>query len=200
MNKPRSAAMTISLAVLLSTILTITTSHERAVAGIYNRSAAVAYADQWSANDPDSVRNPDYPNFGNDCTNFASQVLYAGGMPTQGSRESACYPEDWWKPYSLFGFWHWPHSWSVAECQRQRMAMYSSQFQLWASSEIYNQQGGDILQIAEDWGPTPTHSRVIIGPGYDIVNGYWYSQLISQHTTDRKRRFWNIALDPSWPM
>ncbi len=80
------------------------------------------------------------------------------------------------------------------------MAGYPSQYQLWASSEIYNQQGGDILQVAEDWGPTPTHSRVIIGPGYDIVTGYWYSQLISQHTTDRKRRVWNINLDPSWPL
>ncbi len=42
----------------------------------YNRQAAVAYARQWALN-----RNPAYYNFeeiGGDCTNFASQCLYAG--------------------------------------------------------------------------------------------------------------------------
>jgi len=80
----RSLAIAASLVVAVSTILGVTTFQQPAVAGLYNRAAAVAYADQWSANDPDYVRNPDYPNFDNDCTNFASQVLYAGGMPTPG--------------------------------------------------------------------------------------------------------------------
>lgn len=42
----------------------------------YNRQAAVAYAHRWAY-----YRNPDYYNFdelGGDCTNFASQCLYAG--------------------------------------------------------------------------------------------------------------------------
>lgn len=42
----------------------------------YDRQAAVAYAHQWAYH-----RNPDYYNFdelGGDCTNFASQCLYAG--------------------------------------------------------------------------------------------------------------------------
>lgn len=43
---------------------------------IYNRAAAVAYAHEWAFR-----RNPAYYNFeniGGDCTNFASQVLFAG--------------------------------------------------------------------------------------------------------------------------
>ncbi len=43
---------------------------------IYNRSAAVAYARKWAL-----LRNPAYYDFeslGGDCTNFASQCLYAG--------------------------------------------------------------------------------------------------------------------------
>lgn len=43
---------------------------------IYNRSAAVAYAKEWALH-----RNPRYYNFdgiGGDCTNFASQCLFAG--------------------------------------------------------------------------------------------------------------------------
>lgn len=42
----------------------------------YNREAAVAYAHRWAYH-----RNPDFYNFdalGGDCTNFASQCLYAG--------------------------------------------------------------------------------------------------------------------------
>lgn len=42
----------------------------------YNREAAVAYAKEWALN-----RNPDYVDFesmGGDCTNFASQCLFAG--------------------------------------------------------------------------------------------------------------------------
>ena len=43
----------------------------------YNREAAVAYARKWAFS-----RNPAFYNFdklGGDCTNFASQCLYAGG-------------------------------------------------------------------------------------------------------------------------
>ena len=42
----------------------------------YNRNAAVAYAKKWALG-----RNPEYYNFdgiGGDCTNFASQCIYAG--------------------------------------------------------------------------------------------------------------------------
>ena len=42
----------------------------------YNRAAAVAYASKWALR-----RNPKYYNFdnlGGDCTNFASQCIYAG--------------------------------------------------------------------------------------------------------------------------
>lgn len=43
---------------------------------LYNREAAVAYARKWAFS-----RNPafyDFENIGGDCTNFASQCLYAG--------------------------------------------------------------------------------------------------------------------------
>lgn len=42
----------------------------------YNRDAAVAYANKWALS-----RNPayfDFENLGGDCTNFASQCIYAG--------------------------------------------------------------------------------------------------------------------------
>ena len=53
----------------------------------YNRSAAVAYARKWAY-----ARNPEYYDFseiGGNCTNFASQCIYAGSgvmnyTPTYG--------------------------------------------------------------------------------------------------------------------
>ena len=45
----------------------------------YGRAAAVAYAHRWAYR-----RNPKFYNYdaiGGDCTNFASQCLYAGGSP-----------------------------------------------------------------------------------------------------------------------
>ena len=53
----------------------------------YDRAAAVLYAHQWAYG-----RNPafyDYENLGGDCTNFASQCIYAGSgimnfTPTYG--------------------------------------------------------------------------------------------------------------------
>jgi RHS repeat-associated protein len=41
-----------------------------------DRSNAVEYAEKWGG----EKQNPDYPHFGSDCTNFASQVLAAGGL------------------------------------------------------------------------------------------------------------------------
>lgn len=45
----------------------------------YNREAAVAYANRWAYS-----FNPEFYNFdsiGGDCTNFASQCMFAGGLP-----------------------------------------------------------------------------------------------------------------------
>lgn len=55
----------------------------------YNRTAAVEYAKKWSLK-----RNPDYFNFdgiGGDCTNFASQCLYAGSGVMNYTRDTGWY-------------------------------------------------------------------------------------------------------------
>jgi len=55
----------------------------------YNRQDAVNYANRWALS-----RNPayyDYSNIGGDCTNFASQVLYAGTGVMNYNRENGWY-------------------------------------------------------------------------------------------------------------
>ena len=46
---------------------------------MYNREAAVRYANKWW-----DSRNPAFPAFDVDCTNFISQCLLAGGAPMHG--------------------------------------------------------------------------------------------------------------------
>ena len=46
---------------------------------MYNREAAVRYANTWW-----DSRNPAFPSFDVDCTNYISQCLLAGGAPMHG--------------------------------------------------------------------------------------------------------------------
>lgn len=164
----------------------------------------MAYADQWTSNtdygDP-KKRNPAYPDWGNDCTNFVSQVLYAGGYPVRGNQDDGCYVWDWWRPYQIAGsWWGYTWAWSLAECQRQYFSYHPSEFQL-TSYAVYLSPG-DFLQMDQsgDGYLSPTHARVMMGSGTDVVTGIWYQNLINQHTGDRKRRFWEVGIDPTWPL
>jgi hypothetical protein len=123
-------------------------------------------------------------------------VLYAGGVPeTLNKRLNACYYTDWFRPVpaiNQYGY-AWTHSWTVAECQRQMMSYYSDYFLLvfWSVGDLLP---GDILQMDLDHVGTPTHSRVMIGPGIDLVTGASWSNLYDQHTADRKHRGWGEQL------
>ena len=48
----------------------------------FDREAAAAYARKWATG-----TNPNYPRFDNDCTNFVSQVMLAGGWPMLGDHK-----------------------------------------------------------------------------------------------------------------
>jgi hypothetical protein len=86
--------------------------------GTFNAERAVAYAYQWRTS-----RNPNYPNFGNDCTNFLSQIMRAGNM--QMMREYRHGKGSWWihGPEGLQR-WDWTHSWAVANDFTHQMLKY----------------------------------------------------------------------------
>lgn len=83
----------------------------------YNRQAAVAYADQWA-----NSLNYSYPStFANDCTNYVSQALLAGGIQQRpgGLTASPTDPTLWYvKDTTLPGqqlkSFIWSNTWSVA--------------------------------------------------------------------------------------
>jgi hypothetical protein len=90
------------------------------------RRRAIEYADRWAGSAADPHRaNPDYENFGDgggDCTNFASQVMRAGGFKDVGDGIDDWHrgdADDWYYNNGL----HFPgndrsNTWSVAQANR----------------------------------------------------------------------------------
>lgn len=83
----------------------------------YDRHAAVRYAYEWTQ-DGECKRNPKFPDFskfpffGNDCTNFASQVIHAGGIGLDGDGWFRTeYTINEWYCRSDRGVWRWSSSW-----------------------------------------------------------------------------------------
>jgi hypothetical protein len=70
----------------------------------YNREAAAAYARRWATS-----YNPDYKQFTNDCTNFISQALYAGGWTHTGSEFSRTANTTWY-----YGYFSQSYTWAGA--------------------------------------------------------------------------------------
>lgn len=103
----------------------------------YNRANAVAYAHEWAFR-----RNPQYYNFdrlGGDCTNFASQVLYAGSgvmnpTPTFG-----------WYYYSLN---ERSPAWSGVEYLHRFLTTNRGVGPVATETDISQVEPGDIIQLS----------------------------------------------------
>jgi len=85
----------------------------------YNRSAAVGYADQWALS-----RNSYYNNYpSQDCTNFASQIMAAGGLPQLNG--SVGDNNAWWFVYYTLQN---SNTWSAAANLQQHFSNYNGSY------------------------------------------------------------------------
>jgi Putative amidase domain len=176
----------------------------------YNRNNAANYAEAWAYG-----RNNNYPSYGADCTNFASQALRAGGYSFVGSPQYWNSGDDsqWWGTWGL-GYWFHTNSWSAVRDQ------YSFQMQhypggwleavLTTSDSAYfshwdnvNMIQGD--QLYYDWGRGEGMSHMAVqtygGWSQWMPPGQsWYGDLSAQHVTDRAYVSWNhIEVNGDWP-
>ncbi len=129
-----------------------------------NRSNAIDYAYTWSISGGTS-RNPAYPDFGaDDCTNFISQAMHAGGFAKSGSGDGCKHEDTSTKWYvnanpspplwciGDFRNWEWSTSWSVPWPFRNYFA-YQNSFAIehgWtldASVAKYYLSPGDVVQL-----------------------------------------------------
>ncbi len=99
----------------------------------YDRRAAVQYAERWW-NDANSA----YEFFkDNDCTNYISQCLRAGGAPMQGAPNRS---KGWWYQYN-----NWSFSWSVANALRWYLSGSTSGLKGEELSEPTQLLPGDVI-------------------------------------------------------
>lgn len=138
----------------------------------YDREKAVAYAHRWAYD-----RNPafyDFTDLGGDCTNFASQVLYAGSgimnfTPTFG-----------WYYVNLNK--RAPAWTGVNELHRFLTTNRGAGPQA-IEGDIYDIEEGDIIQLSFN-GRTFAHSPVVVDRGRNTPN----TILIAAHTNDSDNR------------
>ena len=126
----------------------------------YNRAAAVAYANEWAYR-----RNPEYFDFselGGNCTNFASQCLYAGSGVMNYT------PIYGWYYISLNN--RAPAWTGVDELYRFLTTNRGSgpRGRVTGLGEI---RDGDIIQLKFDNGPRFAHSPVVVDAGNNTPSG-----------------------------
>jgi len=144
------------------------------------RSNAIAYAYQWSTSGGTS-RNSAYPDFGvDDCTNFVSQAMKAGGFIEKGSGDGCKHentstewyvelnPSPPWWCTGDFRNWEWSTSWSVPWPFRDYFA-YQNDYAIphgWTtdvSTAKYFLSPGDVVQIQyEDNGEWISFHTMIV--------------------------------------
>lgn len=136
----------------------------------YNRDRAVEYAHKWAYK-----RNPKYLNFdelGGDCTNFASQVIYAG------SRVMNYTPIYGWYYNSSYDR---TASWTGVQFLYNFLIDNKSDGPFGEEVDIKDIAIGDIIQFSAD-GNTFSHSPIVVRIRYPInINNI----LIAAHSYDR---------------
>jgi len=161
----------------------------------YNPTAAASYADQWAA-----TSNPSYPVFtGDDCTNFVSQALHAGGISmvssyVGGDRSTL---KNWFVSGTSTD--NASFSWSIAFDQLQWLywQTYGGLARIYGPTQGSGSRSGvsvgDVLYF--DWDDSNrygvSHSVIQVGYGTD-PNG-WVGDLVDQHSVSRKHAFWNLG-------
>jgi hypothetical protein len=173
------------------------------VALAYSPTNAASYANQWvrDSEEGGALRNPDYPNFGNDCANFVSQALFAGGYDMQGFDGDTTKYVNWY--IYKENFLNWKHSMSWGSASNLLNFLYydgpggsplAHKTPAQGTSGFHQSGGATGDVIFYDWGLGEGISHVAIQVGYGIDNQApaWEGSLVDYHTTDREKAFWSL--------
>lgn len=149
-------------------------SHDetRDVRFVYDRRAAVRYAEQWW-ND----YNPKYKKFENDCTNFISQCLRAGGAPMTGYPNRS---KGWWMQNNS-----WSYSWSVANSLRLYLSNSKSGLRTVEKRSASELIPGDVICYDFEGDGRYNHNTIVVAKD---ANGM---PLVNAHTTNSRMRYWS---------
>ncbi|HHV59860.1 MAG TPA: amidase domain-containing protein [Clostridiaceae bacterium] len=138
----------------------------------YDRAKAVAYAHQWAFG-----RNPKYLNFeklGGDCTNFASQVIYAGSGIMNFTPIHGWYYVNSFKRTASWTGVNYLHKFLTGN--KDGPGPFAEEV------DVKDVEPGDIVQLSFQGGSHFNHSPVIVSTGaVPSVSNI----LIATHTIDR---------------
>jgi hypothetical protein len=121
---------------------------------IYDRNAAVAYAHEWAYK-----RNPryfDFSDLGGDCTNFASQVIYAGSKVMNYTPTMGWYYTDLYNRTAAWSGVKYLYNFLINNKWKGPFA---------EETDISQVKPGDIIQLSFD-GENFVHSPVVVETGY----------------------------------
>lgn len=137
----------------------------------YNRWKAVAYARKWALKR--NLRFGDFHDMGGDCTNFASQVIYAGGCPMNH------YKYGWY--YKSLN--NRAPAWTSVEYLYQFLINNKSSGPIGEEIDLDGLEIGDLVQLSFEKGKAYEHTPVVI----DILTGMrdYNKIIIAAHSIDR---------------
>ena len=138
----------------------------------YNRLKAVQYAERYWKD-----YNPAYQAFEDDCTNFISQCLHAGGVPM------------WGQPNRSRGWWYsgksWSYSWTVAHALNLLLQSSKSGLKATQVSSPQELMLGDIICYDFEGDGRFNHNTIVVAKDiYDMP-------LVNAHTFDSRMRYWS---------
>lgn len=145
----------------------------------YDRAEAVRYAEYWW-ND----YNPAYRRFEDDCTNYISQCLFAGGAPMRGA------------PNREVGWWYqtdnWSFSWSVAHSLRWYLSGSNQGLKASEVSSAEELMPGDVICYDFQGDDRWDHNTIV------VRKDMYGMPLVNAHTNNSRNRNWTYEDSAAW--
>lgn len=150
---------------------------------MYNPQQAVQYAERyWNGH------NPAFLHFNDDCTNFISQCLWAGGMPMVFSNQPS---RGWW--YRRQGRRHtWSYSWTVAHIFYTLLTKGGPSGKVVQVSSAEELSLGDVICYDFEGDGRFNHNTIVTG------KDSWGQPLVHAHTVNSRYRPWEYRDSHSW--
>ncbi|WP_017728821.1 amidase domain-containing protein [Halalkalibacterium ligniniphilum] len=146
---------------------------------MYDRREAVRYAERWWDD-----YNPQYIKFENNCTNFISQCLRAGGAPMTGMPNRS---KGWW-----FQQKNWSYTWAVANSFRWYLSGATGGLRGEERQSPIELVPGDVICYDFNGDGRWQHTTIVVAKD---ANG---EPLVNAQTTNSRMRFWAYEDSTAW--
>lgn len=145
----------------------------------YDRTEAVRYAERWW-----NSHNPHFRIFDDDCTNYISQCLFAGGAPMRGAPARE---QGWWYRAD-----NWSFSWAVAHSLRWYLSGSTQGLkgrELGSPEELIR---GDVICYDFEGDDRWDHNTIVVS--HDLYG----MPLVNAHTNNSRNRYWSYEDSAAW--